>query len=136
MDRNSGSARHEGGGLDDDEIEGLAWLETAFDELRCHMTEAWNDAMVWVEDELVFTEMNTLMTVAREAADKVIEAMTRIARTAQEEVLETLDTRGWKSPSCVIPVALLEDSACGLYTTDNCNQIGEDKGRQLPNREE
>ena len=88
--------------------------------------------MVWVEDELVFTEMNTLMTVAREAADKVIEATTRIAREAREEMLETLDTHGRESPSRVIPVALLEDSVRGIYTMDDCNQIGEDKGR--PNR--
>ena len=69
------------------------------------MTEAWNDAMVWVDDELVFTEMNTLMTVAREAADEVIEATTRIARKAQDEVFETLDTRGRKNPSRVILTA-------------------------------
>ena len=31
--------------------------------------------MVWVDNELVFTELNTLMTVARDATDKVIEAM-------------------------------------------------------------
>ena len=32
----------------------------------------------------------------------------------------------------MIPVALLEDSVRGIYTMDDCNQIGEDKGR--PNR--
>ena len=57
------------------------------------MTKAWNDAMVLVEDELVFTEINTLMTVAREAADKVIETSTRFAREAQVEVPDTLDVK-------------------------------------------
>ena len=70
------------------------------------MTKALNDVMVLVEDELVFTEMNTLMTVAREAADKVIAASTRIAREAQDEAPETLDARRWKSLSCAAPIDL------------------------------
>ena len=75
------------------------WLEIAFEELRSHMTMAWNNVMVLIEDELVFTEINTLMTVAREAADRVIETSTRIAKEAQVEVPDTLDVRGQKSLS-------------------------------------
>ena len=61
-------------------MEGLARLEITFEDLRSHMTTAWNKTMVWVEDEAVFTvvwvedeavftEMNTLMAVARGATD-------------------------------------------------------------------
>lgn len=110
----SGSAGHGGDGLDDDKIEGLAQLEIAFEELRSHVSKAWNSAMVWVEDKLVFTEMNMLMTVARDMADKVIEATSRIAREAQDEALGALDTRRQKSPSRVILADLLENNACGV----------------------
>ena len=41
------------------------------------MPTAWNNAMVWVDDELVFTKLNTLMEVARDATDKVIKATSR-----------------------------------------------------------
>ena len=75
QETNNDGAGHEISGLDKDEMEGLAQLEEAFEDLRSHMSTAWNKAMVWVEDELIFTEMNTLMTVARDATDKVIEAM-------------------------------------------------------------
>ena len=44
-------------------MEGLARLEIAFEDLRSHMTTAWNTTMVWVEDEVVFTEMNTFIGV-------------------------------------------------------------------------
>ena len=50
-------------------MEYLACLEITFEDLRSHMTTAWNNTMVWVEDEMVFTEMNTLMAVARGATD-------------------------------------------------------------------
>ena len=51
---NSGGAGHKGDELDDDEMEGLTRLKIAFEDLRSHMTTAWNDAMVWVEDDAVF----------------------------------------------------------------------------------
>ena len=33
--------------------------------------------MVWIDDELVFSRLNTLMTVAKDATDRVIEATSR-----------------------------------------------------------
>jgi hypothetical protein len=68
----SSGAGHAGGNLDDDELEGLKRLQTAFEELKSHMIKAWSDAMVLVEDELVFTKINTLMTVARAGSDDEI----------------------------------------------------------------
>ena len=50
-------------------MEYLACLEITFEDLRSHMTTAWNNTMVWVEEEAVFTEINTLMAVARGATD-------------------------------------------------------------------
>ena len=49
------------------------------------MCTAWNSAMVWVDNELVFTELNTLMTVARDATDKVIEAMSWAEKNKMKE---------------------------------------------------
>ena len=63
--------------LDEDEQKGLKRLVETFENLRGHMSTAWNNAMVWVDDELVFTKLNTLMAVARDATDKVIEATSR-----------------------------------------------------------
>ena len=74
QETNIDGARHGISGLDKDKMEGLAQLKEAFEDLRSHISTAWNNAMVWVEDELIFTDMNTLMTVAKEATDKVIEA--------------------------------------------------------------
>ena len=55
------------------------------------MCTAWNSAMVWVDNELVFTELNTLMTVARDATDKVIEAMSWAEKNKMKE--KPIDTR-------------------------------------------
>ena len=41
------------------------------------MSTALNNAMVWVDNEQIFTKVNTLMAVARDATDKVIEATSR-----------------------------------------------------------
>ena len=72
-----------GSDLDDDEIEGVERLQTAFEEIKRHITKAWHDAMLMVIDELDFTKINTRMTVAREAADKVIETSARFVREAK-----------------------------------------------------
>ena len=78
-------------------MKGLAQLEEAFEDLRSHMSMAWNNAMVWVEDELIFTEMKTLMTVARDATDKVIEATARVAKDHQDNESEGTGKRLWKT---------------------------------------
>ena len=69
----SPGARHGENGLDADKLEGLGRLKEALGELKSHMKRALDDTMVSIENELVFTELNMLMTVAREAADRVIE---------------------------------------------------------------
>ena len=52
------------------------------------MSTAWNNAMVLVDDELVFTKLNTLMTVAKDATDKVIEATSRAEGNEQNKKLK------------------------------------------------
>ena len=133
----SSGAGHTGRDHDDNELEGLKRLQTAFEELKSHMTEAWNDAMVLVEDELVFTEINTLMTVAREAADKVIETSTRFAREARVEIPDTLDAQGRQNPPCAAPLNLMGKNAYGVRSDYNCGNRGEEPRRpsQLPNQE-
>ena len=51
------------------------------------MAAAWNKAMEWIDDEEVFTRLNTLMTVAKEATDRVMEATMR----AEMNITSSLD---------------------------------------------
>ena len=60
--------------LDEDEWDGLRRIAETFESVRSDMATAWNKAMIWIDDELVFTRLNTLMMVAKEATDRVIEA--------------------------------------------------------------
>ena len=41
------------------------------------MSMAWNNTMVWVDNQLVYTKLNTLMAVAKDATDKVNDATSR-----------------------------------------------------------
>jgi hypothetical protein len=92
--------------------------------------------MILVEDELVFTEINTLMTVAREAADKVIETSARFAREARIEIPHTLDAQGRQNPPCATPLHLLGKNTYGVVRSDRGNTGEEPKKlSQLPNQE-
>ena len=67
-----GNPLHNGGTLnhaklDKDEQEGLQHIMKTFESVRSDMATAWNNAMVWIDDELVFSRLNTLMTVSRKA---------------------------------------------------------------------
>ena len=53
-----------------------------FESVRSDMAKAWNNAMVWIDDEVVFARLNTLMTVAKDATDRVIEATLRAKANA------------------------------------------------------
>ena len=48
-------------GIDKDKRKGLKRLVETLENLRGHISTAWNNAMVWVNDELVFTKLNTLV---------------------------------------------------------------------------
>ena len=72
--------------LDEDERNGLKRLAETFKNLRGHMSTAWNSAMVWVHNELVFTRLNTLMAVAKDATDRVIEATSRAEMNANKKL--------------------------------------------------
>jgi hypothetical protein len=63
-------ARHEGEGLTIDELEGLGRLGDALDEQTFFIQRVWNDAMVVITNELVFTEVDTLVIIAKEAVEK------------------------------------------------------------------
>ena len=45
--------------------------------------------MTWIDDELVFVRLNTLMTVAKEAADRVIDATSRAEANAAKRLQTT-----------------------------------------------
>jgi hypothetical protein len=115
----SSGAGHTGGELDDDEIEGIERLQTAFEELKTHITKAWNDEMSMVADSLAFTKINTLMTVARGAADRVIETSARFVREAKEKTPHNLDAQGYQTQQCVAPIHLLEENAYGVVRYDH-----------------
>ena len=52
------------------------------ESVRSDKATAWNNAMVWIDDEVVFARLNTLMTVAKDATDRVIEATLRAEANA------------------------------------------------------
>ena len=68
--------------LDKDKQEGLQRITKTFESIRSSMATAWNKAMVWIDNELVFSRLNTLMLVAKDATDRVIEATTRAEANA------------------------------------------------------
>jgi hypothetical protein len=102
----SSGAGHTGGNLDDDEIEGIERLQTAFEEIKSHITKAWNDAILMLVDELAFTEINTLMTVAREAADSH-RNFRKVCQGGKAKTPHNLDAQGHQTPQCVAPIHLL-----------------------------
>ena len=71
-------AGHRGEGLTFDELEGLRRLRVALMEQRGCMRAAWDEVMVSVENGLVFTELETLMVVARDAVNRVIKTSERL----------------------------------------------------------
>ena len=57
------------------------------------MATAWNSAMVWVDNELIFARLNTLMAVAKDATDRVRDATSRAeANTINGEAIICFDT--------------------------------------------
>ena len=63
-------ARHKVEGLTIDELDGLGRLGDALDEQTFLIQRVWNDAMVVITNELVFTEVDTLVIIAKEAVEK------------------------------------------------------------------
>ena len=57
-------ARHGGEGLTIDKLEGLRKLEKALGEQKGCVRRAWNGAIEWIKNELVFMEMDTLVMIA------------------------------------------------------------------------
>ena len=73
-------ARHKGGGLTFDKLEGLRRLRVALREQKGCMRTSWDDVMANVENGLVFTELETLMAVAGDAVDRVIRTSERLIK--------------------------------------------------------
>ena len=71
--------------LDEDEGRNLRHIAETFENIRSDLVTAWNRAMIWVDDEAVFTKLNALLTVTKEATDRVIEATLRAEREANNE---------------------------------------------------
>ena len=72
MEADAPCARHREEGLTFDKLEGPRRLEEALGEQKGCMRTAWNNAIVSVKNELVFTELDTLMVVAKDVIDRVI----------------------------------------------------------------
>ena len=70
--------------LDEDERAGLQRIMETFESVRSNIATAWNKAMIWKDDEVVFARLNTLLSVAKEAADRVIEAALRADKNAAD----------------------------------------------------
>lgn len=71
--------------LDEDESRNLRHIAETFENIRSDLVTAWNRAMIWVDDEVVFTKLNALLTVTKEATDRVIEATLRAERETNNE---------------------------------------------------
>ena len=70
-------AGHKDKGLTFDELGRLKRLNVALEEQKRGLRTAWDAAMVDVENGFVFTELETLMVVAKDAVDRVIKTSER-----------------------------------------------------------
>ena len=76
-----------------EELGGLRRLEEALEGQKGLMRTAWDGAMVSVENTLVFTELETLMVVARDPIDRVIKTSVRFTKKAGRLKKPTLQTQ-------------------------------------------
>ena len=70
--------------LDKVERAGLRRITENFESVRSDIATAWNKAMIWIDDKVVFARLNILLTVAKDAADRVIEAALRAEKNAAD----------------------------------------------------
>ena len=97
---NAPGGRHGGDSLTFDELKVLRRLEEAFGEQKGRMRTAWDqDAMFSVKNELVFTELVSLMMVAKDAIDRVIGTSVRFVKEAHDQVPGAPDALGRRRPS-------------------------------------
>jgi hypothetical protein len=78
-------ASEDGRGEEDltvEELKGLRCLEEALEGQKGLMRTAWDGVMVSVGNVLVFTELETLMVVARDAIDRIIRTSVRFTKKA------------------------------------------------------
>ena len=68
--------------LDKDEHANLRLITETFESILNEIATAWNRAMIWIDDEVVFARLNTLLTVTKEATDRKIEAALRAEKKA------------------------------------------------------
>ena len=74
-------------------------LTETFESVRNNMAIAWNRAMLWI-----FTRLNTLMTVAKEAADRVMEATMRAEMNITNNLGSTMNELPVIHPEHLKPV--------------------------------
>ena len=77
---------HDDGVIDHTKLDEDERLTKTFESVRSDMATAWNSNMVWVDKELVFSRLNTLMTVAKDATDRVIEMTSRAKGSAANKL--------------------------------------------------
>ena len=87
--------------LDKDERAGLRRLTETFESVRSKIAMAWNRAMIWIDDKVVFARLNTLLTVTKEATDGVIEAALRAEKNAADTFKNVLADRNGLTPNDV-----------------------------------
>ena len=79
--------------LDNDERTTLRCIAETFESVRSNMATAWNKAMIHIDDEVVFTKLNAMMSIAKAAADKVIQAALRAHKKAARQPTTRLSIR-------------------------------------------
>ena len=80
-------------GLDNDERITLQCITETFESVRSNMATAWNKAMIHIDDKVVFTKLNAMMSIAKAAADKVIQAALRAHKKAARQPTTRLSIR-------------------------------------------
>ena len=72
--------------LDNDDRITLRRITETFESVRSNMATAWNKAMIHIDDEVVFDKLNAMMSVAKVAANNVIQAALRADKRASDRL--------------------------------------------------
>ena len=99
--------------LDKDERAGLQRITETFESVRSDI------AMVWINDEVVFARLNTLLTVAKEVADRVIEATLR----AEENAADVFNN------------VQADTNSLPLYSAEGGHEIGQESVKRLDTKQ-
>ena len=92
-----------------------------FERVSNEIAAAWNRAMIWIDDEVVFARLNTLLTVTKEATERVIEAALRAQKKAANKFengqtnVNSLSPNDVREQQETIPKPVKQSGAIQIY---------------------